>query len=96
MGGAGLWVATEIGGPKRRLLGVVYFYFKSNSPSLINEFVEGSDSVPGEGKRKKKERGTRFIWSCARGERGEFQPRSGVKGGFLCALFGAEVLTEGP
>lgn len=49
-------VSTEIGGPKRRLPGVVYFYLKSNLPSLINDFDEGSDSVPGDGERKKRER----------------------------------------
>lgn len=48
--------ATEIGEPKRRLLGVVYFYLKSNLPSLINDFDEGSDNVPGDGERKKRER----------------------------------------
>lgn len=92
------WVATEIGRPKRRLLGVVYFYLKSNLPSLINDFDEGSDSVPGDGERKRRERerGTRFIWSWARGERAEVQLWLGREGGFLCALFRAEVLTEGP
>lgn len=45
--------AAEIEGPERRLLGVVYFYLKSNLPSLINDSDEGSDSVPGDGKRKK-------------------------------------------
>lgn len=49
-------VSTEIWGPKRRLPGVVYFYLKSNLPSLINDFDEGSDSVPGDGERKKRER----------------------------------------
>lgn len=48
--------AAEIEGPERRLLGVVYFYLKSNLPSLINDSDEGSDSVPGDGKRKKRER----------------------------------------
>lgn len=56
-------------GPKRRLLGVVYFYLKSNLPGLINDFDEGSDSVPGDGERKKRERGTWFIWTQARRER---------------------------
>lgn len=73
---------------------------KSNLPSLINEFDEGSDNVPGDGEKKKRERererGTRFIWPRARGERAEFQPWFGREGGFLCALFRAEVLTEGP
>lgn len=35
---------------------VVYFYLKSNLPSLINDFDEGSDSVPGDGEREKRER----------------------------------------
>lgn len=76
-GGGGLSikrVATEIGGPKRRLAGVVYFYLKSNLPSLINDSDEGSDSVPGDGERRKRERATRFIWTWAGGERAEFQP----------------------
>lgn len=52
--------------------------------------------------KRKRESGTRFIWICARGERerarerAEFQPGLGRVGGFLCALFRAEVLTEGP
>lgn len=66
-------VATDIGRPKWRLEGVVYFYLKSNLPSLINDSDEGSDSVPGDGERKKRERATRFIWTWA-GERAEFQP----------------------
>lgn len=83
---------------KSEAAGVVYFYLKSNLPSLINDFDEGSDSVPGHGERRKRERGTRFIWTWARGEseRAEFQPWLGREGGFLCALFRAEVLTEGP
>lgn len=89
-------------GPKRRLLGEVYFYLKSNLPSLINDFDEGSDSVPGDGERKKKER-ERVVPGLfgpvpeeRERERAEFQPRIGREGGFLCALFRAEVLTEGP
>lgn len=89
--------AAENEGPKRRLLGVVYFYLKSNLPSLINDSDEGSDSVPGDGKREKeRERATRFIWTRAGGERAELQPQLEREGGFLCALFRAEVLTEGP
>lgn len=41
--------------PKRRVLRVVYFYLKSNLPSLINDSDEGSDSVPGDGEMKKRE-----------------------------------------
>lgn len=100
-GGGGLsikWVATEIGGPKRRLLGVVYFYLKSNLPRLINDFDEGSDSVPGDGERKKRERERYQVYLDLgqRRERAGFQPWLGREGGFLCALFRAEVLTEGP
>lgn len=46
--------------------------------------------------KRERERGTRFIWTWARGERADFQPWLGREGGFLCALFRAEVLTEGP
>lgn len=88
MGGAGLWVATETGGPKRRLLGVVYFYFKSNSPSLINEFVEGSDSVPGDGERKKKERYQVYLELCQRRER-RVSAQVGSEGGIpVCSVRG--------
>lgn len=66
--------ATEIEGPKRRLLGVVYFYLKSNLPSLINDSDERSDSVPGDGDMKKRERATRFIWIQAGGERRRARP----------------------
>lgn len=45
---------------------------------------------------KKSERATRFIWTQAGGERAQLQPQLGREGGFLCALFRAEVLTEGP
>lgn len=57
--------------PKRRVLRVVYFYLKSNLPSLINDSDEGSDSVPGDGEMKKREgeRASRFIWTWAGGER---------------------------
>lgn len=57
--------------PKRRVLRVVYFYLKSNLPSLINDSDEGSDSVPGDGEMKKGEgeRASRFIWTRAGGER---------------------------
>lgn len=41
--------------PKRKVLRVVYFYLKSNLPSLINDSDEGSDSVPGDGEMKKRE-----------------------------------------
>lgn len=73
-----------------RLLGVVYFYLKSNLHGLINDFDEGSDSVPGDGKRKKRERepATRFIWTLAGGERAELQPWLGREGGFLCSVQG--------
>lgn len=62
--------------PKRRVLGVVYFYLKSNLPSLINDSDEGSDSVPGDGEMKKGEgeRASRFIWTRAGGERESFCP----------------------
>lgn len=89
--------------PKRRVLRVVYFYLKSNLPSLINDSDEGSDSVPGDGEMKKREgeRASRFIWTRAGGERERASAlvREGWGGwwwGFLCALFRAEVLTEGP
>lgn len=76
-----MWAATEIGGPKRRLLGVVYFYFKSNSPSLINEFDEGSDSVPGDGERKKRAREVPGLFGAGPEERElSFSPGWGVKG----------------
>lgn len=39
--------------PKRRVLRVVYFYLKSNLPSLINDSDEGSDSVPGDGEKER-------------------------------------------
>lgn len=72
------WVATEIRAPKRRLLGVVYFYLKSNRPSLINDFDEGSDSVAGEGERKKREQEREVPSLFGPGpeerERPEFQP----------------------
>ena len=87
---------------KRRLLGVVYFYSRSNSPRLINDFDEGSDSVPGDGEGgKEREREVPGLFAAGPEEReGErdlsFSPGWGVIGGFLCALFRAEVLTEGP
>ncbi len=91
-------------GPKTRLLDVVYFYLKSNLPSLINDFDEGSDSVPGDGERKKRERERVVPGLFGPGpeekererKRAEFQRGLGREGGFLCALFRAEVLTEGP
>lgn len=40
---------------------------------------------------------TRFVWTWAWGERAVFQPQLGRdEGRFLCALFRAEVVTEGP
>lgn len=48
------------------------FYSRSNSPVLINDLDEGSDSVPGDGERRERgesESGTWFIWSRARGKR---------------------------
>lgn len=51
-----MWIATEFRAPTRRLVDVVYFYFKSNLSGLINDFDEGSDSVLGDGEREKKER----------------------------------------
>lgn len=45
------WVCTKIGGVEW-LVGRVYFYLKSNLSSLINGFDEGSDRVPGDGKRE--------------------------------------------
>ena len=74
---------------------VVYFYLKSNLPSLINDFDEGSDSVPGDGERKK-ETELPGLFGPGLEARAEFQPWLGREGGFLCALFRAEVLTEGP
>lgn len=79
-----MWIATEFRAPMRRLVGVVYFHFKSNLPSLINDFDEGSDSVLGDGERKERERRTRFIWSWAGGERElSFSPGWGLKGGWV-------------
>lgn len=54
----------------RRLLGVVYFYLKSNLLRLINDFDEGSDSVPGDGERKKRERGVPGLFGPEPEERG--------------------------
>lgn len=45
------WVSTKIGGAEW-LVGIVYFYLKSNLSSLINGFDEGSDRVPGDGERE--------------------------------------------
>lgn len=65
--------AREVRGEsKRRLLGVVYFDSTSNSPVLINDFDEGSDSLPGDRERREGGQsgsGTWFIWSRARGKR---------------------------
>lgn len=72
-------------------MGVVYFYLKSNLPSLINDSDEGSDSVPGDGeRRKKRERATRFIWTRAGGERAGFQLGWGGKRGGIpvCSVQG--------
>lgn len=58
-GGGGLSIkvsATESGAAKSGSVVVIYFYLKSNLPSLINDFDEGSDSVPGDGEGKKRER----------------------------------------
>lgn len=56
--------------------------------------------MPGDGERKKRERARYQVclgWGQRReGERAEFQLWLGREGGFLCALFRAEVLTEGP
>lgn len=97
-------VSAEIGELKRRLLGVVYFYLKSNLPCLINDFDEGSDCVPGDGERKERKREREGYQVCLdlgqarerERERAEFHAWLGRDGGFLCALFRAEVLTEGP
>lgn len=92
-----MWIATEFRAPTRRLLGVVYFYFKSNSSGLINDFDEGSDIVLGDGEREeKRERSTRFVWSWAGGERAEFQPWLGIEG-WVGAVGGDScVLCSGP
>lgn len=78
-----------------KLLGTICFLVKSVSLRLINDYDEGTKNVPGDGERKKG-----FIWTWARVERSRESRVScwGVRwgGGFLCALFEAEVLTEGP
>lgn len=63
---------------------------------LINDCDEGTESVAGDGERKK------WVYlelgQSGEGEKEQsFMLRSEVGwGGFLCALFEAEVLTEGP
>lgn len=78
---------------------------RSNLPGLINDSDEGSDRSSGDGelKKKMKERAEKLaglFGSRQRdGERGlSTSPWFGMegRGGFLCALFRAEVLTEGP
>lgn len=77
-------------------MGAVCFLVKSVLLGLINDCDEGTESVPGDGERKKglylelgqggeSEREQSFMLSSVVGW-----------GGFLCALFEAEVLTEGP
>lgn len=46
--------------------------------------------------RGKREREVPGLFGPGPEERAEFQPWLGREGGFLCALFRAEVLTEGP
>lgn len=77
--------------PKRRVLRVVYFYLKSNLPSLINDSDEGSDSVPGDGEMKKREgeRASRFIWTRAGGERERASAL--VRGGMRWVVVGIPV-----
>lgn len=85
-----MWIATEFRAPTRRLVGVVYFYFKSNLSGLINDFDERRDIVQGDGEREKRERSTRFIWSWAGGERAEFQSWLGIEG-WVCGGGGIPV-----
>lgn len=66
-----MWIATEFRAPMRRLVGVVYFHFKSNLPSLINDFDEGSDSVLGDGERKKKKEREKYQVYLELGRRRE-------------------------
>lgn len=72
----------------RRLLGVVYFYLKSNLLRLINDFDEGSDSVPGDGEKEKRERGVPGLFGPQPEERegADFQACLGREGGDSCVL----------
>lgn len=72
-GGGGLSIRRVA---KRRLQVLVYFYLKSNLPSLINDFNEGSDSVPGDGEREKRarERALPALFGPWLEEKAEFQP----------------------
>lgn len=80
-------IATENEGPKRRLLGIVYFHLKSNLPSLINDSDEGSDSVPGDGERKKRARALPGLFGTRPEEREPAPVREG-RGIPVCTVQG--------
>lgn len=74
-------------------MGAVCFVVKPLSLRLINDCAEGTESVAGDGERKK------WVY-LELGQSGESEKEQSFMllggGGFLCALFEAEVLTEGP
>lgn len=62
---------------------------------ILMRAVTACQKMEGEGEER--DRTTRFIWTVD----GESEPKpseagEGSRGGFLCALFGAEVMTERP